>query len=124
MPTWQPDRDEWIAIALGLAIAIGLAWLLFAYVGWLGVGLVGLVGLVISSRVALFRGRAVPDSDFGSTDVGLLARQVEEEDRTPAEQRAARWAQEDKRSAVVYFANTVCIALAALGFTLFFVHQL
>jgi hypothetical protein len=124
MPTWQPDRGEWIAIALGLAVAVGLAWFLFGLVGWLGVGLVGLIGLVISSRVALDDGRAVPDSDFGSTGVGILARQMEQEHRMPPEQRAARWAEREKRSAIVYFVNTIGIALAALGFALFVLHQL
>src|SRR4051812_255372 len=32
MPIWQPDRQEWIAIALGLAVALALAWVLFGYV--------------------------------------------------------------------------------------------
>jgi hypothetical protein len=124
MATWQPDRGEWMAIALGLAVAVALAWLLFGLVGWLGVGLVGLIGLVISGRVALDDGRAVPDSDFGSTGVGIVARQMEEEHRIPSEQRAARWAEQEKRSAILYFVNTIGIALAALGFTLFVVHQL
>jgi hypothetical protein len=112
MPTWEPDRREWIAIALGLAVALALAWFFFGHVGWLGVGLVGLIGPGISSQVALHGGRAVPDSDFGSTDVGIVARQ------------AARWAEQQKRSAVLYFVNTIGIALAVLGFTLFVVHQL
>ncbi len=124
MPTWEPERAEWIAIALGLAVAIALAWFLFGLVGWLGVGLVGLIGLVISSRVALDDGRAVPDCDFGSTGVGIVARQIEEEHRTPREQRAARRVEKEKRSAIVYFVNTIGIALAALGFALFAVHQL
>jgi fatty acid desaturase len=46
MPTWEPDRREWIAIALGLAVAVALAWFLFGLLGWLGVGLVGLTGLM------------------------------------------------------------------------------
>jgi hypothetical protein len=89
-----------------------------------GVGLVGLIGLVIASRVTLEGGRAVPDCDFGSTGVGIVARQMEEEHRIPPEQRAARWAEQEKRSAIIYLVNTICIALAALGFTLFVVHQL
>jgi hypothetical protein len=124
MPTWEPDRREWIAIALGLAVALALAWFLFGHVGWLGVGLVGLIGPGISSQVALHGGRAVPDSDFGSTDVGIVARQIEEEHRLPPDQRAARWAEQQKRSAVLYFVNTIGIALAVLGFTLFVLHQL
>lgn len=92
--------------------------------GWLGVGLVGLIGLVIANRVALDAGRAVPGSDFGSAGVGIVTRQLEEEHRTPPEQRAARWAEQDKRSAVVYFVNTIAIALAALGLAMFVVHQL
>ena len=124
MPIWQPDRQEWIAIALGLAVALALAWVLFGHVGWLGVGLVGLIGLMISSQVTLHGGRAVPDSDFGSTGVGIVARQMEEEHRLPPDQRASRWAEQEKRSAVLYFVNTIGIALAVLGFTLFVVHQL
>ena len=62
--------------------------------------------------------------DFGSTGVGIVARQIEEEHRLPPDQRAARRAEQEKRSAVLYFANTIGIALAVLGFTLFVVHQL
>jgi hypothetical protein len=124
MPAWQPDRREWVAIALGLTIALALAWFLFGLVGWLGVGLVGLIGLMISSRVALDGGRAVPDSEFGATGVGILAGQIGEEHRLPPDQRAALWAEQEKRSAVVYFVNTIGIALVALGFALFVVHQL
>jgi len=124
MPAWEPDRREWVAIALGLTIALALAWILFGLVGWLGVGLVGLIGLMVSSRVALDDGRAVPDSDFGSTGVGILAGQMREERRLPPDQRAAFWADQEKRSAVIYFGNTIGIALVALGFALFVVHQL
>ena len=124
LPTWEPDRGEWMAIALGLAVAVALTWFLFGVVGWLGVGLVGLIGLVMSSRVALDDGRAVPVSDLGSTGVGIVARQIEEEHRIPPEQRPARWAEQEKRSAILFSVNTIGIALAALGFTLFLVHQL
>jgi hypothetical protein len=124
VPTWEPDRGESIAIALGLAVAVALAWVLFGIVGWLGVGLVGLIGLVITSRVALDDGRAVPDCEFGSTGVGIVARQMEEEHRLPPDQRPARWAEQEKRSAIIYFVNTIGIALAVLGFALFVVHQL
>src|SRR3954447_1415667 len=119
MPTWEPDRREWIAIALGLAVALALAWVLFGHVGWLGVGLVGLIGLMISSQVTLHGGRAVPDSDYGSTGVGIVARQMEEEHRLPPDQRAARWAEQEKRSAVLFFVNTIGIAVSRLGFPLF-----
>ena len=56
--------------------------------------------------------------------VGILAGQIGEEHRTPPDQRAALWAEQEKRSAVVYFVNTIGIALVALGFALFVVHQL
>ena len=49
---------------------------------------------------------------------------MEEEHRLPPDQQASRWAEQEKRSAVLYFVNTIGIALAVLGFTLFVVHQL
>jgi hypothetical protein len=49
---------------------------------------------------------------------------LRKEHRLPPDQRAARWAEQQKRSAVLYFVNTIGIALAVLGFTLFVVHQL
>lgn len=117
MPTWEPDRGEWMAIVVGLVLAGAVAALLSVYVGWLGVGLVGLIGLVITGQLTLHGGRAVPDADFST-----LGRQFDEEDHAPPEQKMARWAEQDKLSAVVYFINTFCIALAALGFVLFGVH--
>jgi hypothetical protein len=77
---------------------------------------------VISSRLALddatqrstasADGRAVPDSGFGSTGVGIVADRWRKSIHS-SEKRAARWAEQEKRSAIVYFVNTIGIALAA-----------
>ena len=87
-----------------------------------GVHPTALIGLVISSRLALddatqrstasADGRAVPDSGFGSTGVGIVADRWRKSIHS-SEKRAARWAEQEKRSAIVYFVNTIGIALAA-----------
>ena len=118
--------SDLISIATGLVIAAVIGALLFAYLGWLGVGILGLFGLVISVRMELFDDHAVGTSEHGSGTVDMIARQARmasEDGRSPeAKMKAA--AGRSQRLNVLYLVNTVCIALIAIGFGMFVLHQL
>ena len=104
-------------IATGLVVAAIVGALAFTYVGWLGLGIIGLFGLVGSVREELSGGKAPGTA-------GILARQARgasEDDSPEARMRAA--ASWSKRSGILYLVNTVCIALVAVGFGMFFLHQ-
>ncbi|MFQ5775382.1 MAG: hypothetical protein ACE5GS_12750 [Kiloniellaceae bacterium] len=121
----QQLRSETAAWVLGMVVVGVLALVAFSQVGWLGIGLVGLVGLLISVRLDLHGGRAVADISHGSSGVRMYARQLaEEESRSSPEQKMAAAEERAKRSRVLYLINTVWIAMIAFGFGLFFLHQL
>ena len=113
-----------MAWGLGIVVAVALAAILFAAVGWLGIGLLGLVGLLVSTRLDLHGGHAVPDMGQGSSTVQIYAKQLKERDAatSPVEKMAAA-AERAKRARVLYAVNTVFIAMIAFGFGLFFLHQ-
>ena len=93
--------------------------------GWLGIGLIGLLGLVITTRVDLHGGHAVGDVGHGASGVGLLAKQIEaREAHSSPEQRMAEAAERAKRSRGLYILNTVLICMTVFGFGLFVLHQL
>lgn len=118
-------HSETTAWAAGAAIVALAAALAFAWVGWLGIGVLGLLGLVVSTRLDLDGGYAVSDISHGASEVGMYARQLQEQDtRTSPEDRLAAAAERVARSRVLYLINTVFIAMTALGLGLFVRHQL
>jgi hypothetical protein len=111
-------------MASGFAIAAVLAALLMAYVGWLGLGILGLLGLVVSVRAELFGGPAAATSEDGSGSAAMTARQAEaatEDDSSEGRSRDA--AARPQASAILQLVNGACLAMAALGFGLFVLHQ-
>ena len=118
----RADSSAWI---LGAALLSALSALAYWQVGWLGIGLVGLVGLIITTRIDLHGGHAVVDSGQGSSAVPMLAKQLEaQESNTSPEQRIAQAEERAKRGRILYVINTVLIGMIAFGFGLFVVHQL
>ena len=125
MPRIKWLRAESSAWVLGAALLSVVSALAYWQVGWLGVGLVGLVGLIITTRLDLHGGHAVVDSDHGSGAVPLLAKQLDA--RTSGvspEQRMAEAAERARRSRGLYIVNTVLIAMTVFGFGLFVLYQL
>lgn len=118
----QSEKTAWIAGATAVAILAAAA---YGLVGWLGVGLLGLIGLSVSNQVDLQGGHAVADFDHGGAAVTGYARQLDEASAAALspEQKLAAAAEREKRSNTVYLANTVFIALIALGFGLFAIHE-
>ena len=116
------DRAAWV---LGAGALSALSALAYWQVGWLGIGLLGLIGLVITTRIDLHGGHAVADSGHGTGAVGLLAKQIEaQKAHTSPEQRMAEAAERAKRSRGLYILNTVLIGMTVFGLGLFVLHQL
>jgi hypothetical protein len=126
MSPFKFTQSDWFAIAMGLAIAIIAGRLLFGFVGWLGVGILGLMGLVVSVRMELYDEHAVGTSEHGSGTVDMLVQQrrIAEESRRSPEEKMKAAASRSKRVNVLYLVNTACIAMVALGFGMFFLHDL
>ena len=118
-------KSESLAWALGIIVAVALATFAFSYVGWLGVGLVGMAGLVITTRLDLFGGHAMPEIGPGHNPVTRYAQQLERErTQSSPEQKMAAAAQRVKHKRILYAVNTGLIAMTAFGLGLFFLHQI
>ncbi len=111
------------AAIIGFVIA-GLAVIvLIQFVGWLAIGLIGLVVLLAAVRLELQGGHAVPDIHHSAKTVEILARQLQEEAKAATgAKKLALEAERLKRKRYHYIARTVGIALIALGFGMFFLH--
>jgi hypothetical protein len=117
-------ESESMAWALGIIATAALATFAFSYVGWLGIGLVGMAGLVITSRLDLFGEPAVPDIGHGRNPVTLYAEQLERQRaQTSPEEKMRAAARRAKRERTLYAINTALIAMTAFGMGLFFLHQ-
>lgn len=119
-------RSETTAWVLGGLSLVGLSALAYSLIGWIGIGTIGLFGLVVSTNIALHGGHAVADSGFGSGNVPMYAKQLDEarKSQSSPEQKMAAAAVQANRSRVLYVINSVFIAMTALGFGLFIRHQL
>ncbi len=114
----------WAAVLFWVVVALIAAVVSFSYIGWLGVGLLGLIGLLVSIRLDLHGGHAVPDTGQGTTAVGLYAKQLEEQTRSSPDQKLADKERRAERSKLLYLINTVCMCLIIFGFYMFIRFQL
>jgi len=119
----RSETTAWILGFAAIAAAVAVAYWL---VGWLGIGLLGLIGLIVSNQVDLQGGHAVIDSGHGSSAVTGYARQLDQARASSSspEQKMAAAAEREKRSKTVFLVNTAFTALTALGFGLFALHDL
>ena len=69
-------------------------------------------------------GYAVFDSGHVETTVNLLARQIEARERQTRDQKLEEAENRVERMKWLYVVNTICVAMALLGFTMFVRHQL
>ena len=119
-------KSEMTIWLLGAILLSGLSAFAYSMVGWLGIGIIGLMGLVISTTIDLHSGNAMADSGFGSGDVPMYARQLEEarNSQSSPEQKKAAAAEQAKRSRTLGLLNLVFIAMSVVGFWIFVRHQL
>ncbi|HMB77832.1 MAG TPA: hypothetical protein VKN76_15645 [Kiloniellaceae bacterium] len=127
MSIGQYLRSEAAAWALGSLLVAGACGFAFALFSWLGIGLVGLIGLTISIAVALHGGHAVGGMGVGQGgDLPLYLRQLEETRRSQAspEEKLQAEAAGQERLRILFLVDSVFIAMTALGFGFFFLHDL
>ena len=124
MESRRQGRAFWFAVLLWVVVAIVVAVVSFTYIGWLGIGLLGLIGLLVTTRLDLHGGHAVPDTGQGTTAVDLYARQLEEKAKSSPDQMLADKARRADRSKLLYIINTFCMCLIILGFYMFIKYQL
>lgn len=119
-------RSHTTAWLLGGALLAGASVFAHWLVGWIGIGTIGLLGLVISTNIALYGGYAMADSGFGTGDLLMYARQLEasRKSQSSPEQKMAAEAVRRERSRVLYLINSIFIAMATLGFWMFIQHEL
>ncbi len=118
-------RSEKAAWILGAAVVAALSAVAYWVVGWLGIGILGLFGLIVSNRIDLQSGHGVLDSGLDGSAVSLYAKQREAQSlESLPERKMAAAAEAEKRSKTLYRVNTGFIVLTVLGFGLFALHQL
>lgn len=110
----------WVALTLIAVYAIGYGTRL----GWLGVGLIGLAVLLISSWVDLDADHPISLHPHGTSEINLAARQMSERSRASPEERLALNAAREKRRHILGVVRGVGLVLTIVGFGLFVNQQL
>ena len=95
-----------------------------AYFGWLGVGLVGLLGLVISMRAEMFEDCADPHERAGADMLNLYARDLENRRTESSESPMRRQGESFQRYVMHRVINTIFAAIAMLGGAMYVVREL
>lgn len=108
---------------VGLVALIIVTSAAMTFLGWFGMFLVGAIGLLISTRLELHDGIAVPDFDYGSTSVDIIARQREQRDNAGWQEQIEEKKRKDRQNYITYIMNTVWLAMIALGLVMFSLHQ-
>lgn len=118
------DRPRWRLSHVALALmALVLTGGLFLTLGWIGLGILGLFGLVIAQNLDLYGDN--PAAQFpGTLAVHHAAQEQARRRRHSPEEKAAESARHDQKRRLLYIVNTVCLSLTALGFSMFFLYQL
>ena len=111
--------SDLIAVAAILLVTAIVAMLLFAYVGWFGLGP---PGSFRARRFGAYGTLPRPCRRHRRHDGAPGPGAAASDDSPEARMRAA--ANRSKRSGILYLVNTVCIALVIVGFGMFVLHQL
>jgi hypothetical protein len=110
---WLSEQNPTYVAVLSTAIVVVLVFLAANFIGWLGVGLLGLVGLVLAYRIEITEGNVSGDWRVG---VMVLRRQLEEQSRDHPKKRRAEAARLQRTLAVL---KAISLAVTLLGFVIF-----
>jgi hypothetical protein len=113
-------RTSDVVLAILLAVSLGAtSYLAYWIVGFLGVGVLGMIIGVVALTVELERGGPVGHGQAS----GLYSQHMAAETKSPAE-KAARRAEIESAAFPLLVAKIVSAALIVVGLGLFFVFQL
>ncbi len=109
MLKWLGEQDPGHVAAGATAAVIALVFFLASVIGWLGVGLVGLAGLVLAQRIEI--GESGVAGGFATPD--LYRKQIEAQAHEDPRKRGASASAREKALLIM---KTISLAVAALGF--------
>lgn len=115
----RSPRVAFVFMAFVIATAIVLAKF---YFGWLGVGLVGLLGLVISLRAEIFEEYGDPHERSCTHVVQMHARQLDNRKFENRDGQLRRQGEDFKRDIMHRAVNTVLGAIMVFGMAMYVVR--
>ncbi len=110
-----------------VAMAFFVACLLVAghhYFGWLGVGVVGLLGLLISHRAEIFDEHSDPHERNTHLVVAMHGRRLESQKTERPEESFKRKDINRRRILMHRVINTIFVAILMLGGSMYFLRQM
>lgn len=110
MLKWLDEQNPGHVAAGATAAVFALVFFLAGVIGWFGVGLVGLAGLVLAHRIKLSEGSVAGGFD---TTADVYREQIE--DQAGGDQRGHA-ASAGAREKAISIVKTISLAVAALGF--------
>lgn len=115
----RSQRVAFVFMSFVIALAIVLAKF---YFGWLGVGMVGLLGLAISLRAELFEKYGDPHERSCTHVVQMYSRQLDNRQFENRDAQLRRQGDDLNRDVMHRAVNTVLGAIMFLGMAMYFVR--
>lgn len=115
----RSQRAAFVFMAFVIAFAIVMAK---SYFGWFGVGLVGLLGLVISLRAEIFDKYGDPHERSCTHVVQMYSRQLENRQFENRDGQLRRQSKDMQRDILHRAVNTVLGAIMMFGMAMYFVR--
>lgn len=107
-----------MAFVVAMGVVFGFRWF-----GWLGVGFVGLLGLMISHRAEMFDDCGDPHERASAQVADLYARQLDNKRLDNDEARLRREGEALQRHIMHRVINAVFAAILMLGGSMFFLKE-
>lgn len=121
----QRSGKAWYERSYGLAtllmvLLVGFITLLASsLIGWLAFPLIGVVGLLVSARLQINDGDAVPDFHYGATGVYLVAMQNQARSKLSPEQAHHHAFERRERNRLLKAVNGIWVAYCVLGLVMY-----
>ncbi len=118
----SPIAFAWV---LGLVVVAFVSVMTYLYIGWFGIFIIGVLGLTVTTNMDLHATHDVSATvkHDVAAEIRIQAdRQEKAKKATLAETHAAE-EESTKQGRLIYFLNTVWLAMIGLGLAMFSIHQ-